>query len=435
MGVLPQEIQLGRPSSRVWQQGVSRFKTTKPLVLLVTAQRWVSSARVAMSFAEAGCTVEAVCPRGHIFESTQAISRRYPCRFFAIPHYIRRAIALAKPDLIVPCDDIVAGHLRHLCDSAGPSGGSDKLRELLTRSLGDSSGYAELDSRSRVAALARQQGVAVPETVVVESVADLEAWFGKNGFPAVLKVDGTSGGYGVRIVSTLEEAREAYEDLSVPVGLLCAVKRVVVDRNETYLMPALQRTAPVVNVQRFIVGEEATCTAACWQGEVLGWVALRVIKSSGRVGWSTVVQVIDDPNVLLAIKKICRRLRVSGLYGFDFIIERETGRPYLLEINPRATPTTHLRTSAGSLAFALRQALTGEGTKPEPLYKTDEKIALFPQEWHRDHASEFLRTARNDTPWSEPEFVRACLRREAPGVRAWFQPGGKLARIFAKVAG
>jgi biotin carboxylase len=251
----------------------------------------------------------------------------------------------------------------------------------------------------------------------------------------VLKVDGTSGGYGVRIVSTLEEAKEAYETISVPVSVPCAVKRMVVDRNETYLMPALKQATPVVNLQRFVSGDEATCTAACWQGEVVGCVALRVIKNSGRVGWSTVVQVIDEPEVLQAIKKLCRRLRVTGLYGFDFILERESGRPFLLEINPRATPTTHLRTSAGSLAFALRLALTGTGTKPEPLYRTGERIALFPQEWHRDPESDFLKTARNDTPWNEPEFVRACLRRETAGWRALFQPGGKLARVFSKVAG
>ena len=139
--------------------------------------------------------------------------------------------------------------------------------------------------------------------MVVHLAAGLDDWFKQNGFPGVLKVDGTSGGYGVRIVSTLAEAKEAYAALSVPVSLPCAVKRLLVDRNETYLMPALRRVPPVVNVQRFIVGEEVTCTAACWQGEVLGWVALRVIRNSGQVGWSTVVQVTDDPNVLLAIKK------------------------------------------------------------------------------------------------------------------------------------
>lgn len=403
----------------------------KPSVLLVTAYRWVSSARIGMSFAEAGWTVEAACPRGHIFESTKAVRRLHECHSFAIPYSIRRAISRAKPDLVVPCDDLVASHLRHLCDSDSSSKTSDDLRALLARSLGDSSCYADLDSRGRVAALARQQGVAVPETALVRSIADLEAWVTRNEFPGVLKTDGSTGGYGVRIVSTLDEAKNAFAALSVPIGLLRAVKRAVVDKNETHLVPSLKRIRPVVNIQRYIVGVEATCTSACWQGEVLACVALRVLKTNGPVGTSTVVQVIDDPNILQAVERMTRRLRISGLCGFDFILERESGQPLLLEINPRATPTTHLRTAVGSLAFALSFALAGKGIKPSPLYKNGDRIALFPQEWLRDQESDFLHTAHQDIPWNEPDFVRACLRRET-GIRGLLQPGGKLAKLFSK---
>jgi hypothetical protein len=407
----------------------------KPLVLLITAQRWLSTARIGMAFAEAGWTVEAVCPYRHIFGFTKAVRRLHHFDFLAIPQSIRRAISKARPDLVIPCDDLVAGHLRHLCDSDSSSNGSDELRALLARSLGDSSCYADLDSRSRIATLAKDQGVAVPETVVVRSDADLEACLVRNDLPVVLKVDGSSGGSGVRIVRNLEEARSAFATLSIPVGFLTAVKRAVVDRNGTYVMPALKRNRPVVNLQRYVAGEEVTCTAACWQGEVLACTALRVLNTSGRFGGSTVVQVIDDPNVLHAVQTMSRRLRISGLYGFDFILERESGQPFLLEINPRATPTTHLRTSAGSLAFALRFALTGEGAKPVSLYKTGDIIALFPQEWHRDQESDFLRTAYHDTPWNEPEFVRACLRREKGGLRGLLQPGGTLAKLFSTTTG
>ena len=406
----------------------------KPSVLIVTAYRWVSSARIAMSFAEAGWTVEAVCPGGHIFEFTKAVRRLHECHLFAMPYAIRRAISKAKPDLVVPCDDLAAGQLRHLCDADSSAGVSDDLRALLARSLGDSSCYRDFDSRDRIATLAREQGIAVPETVVVRSVADLEAWVARNELPGVLKTDGSTGGSGVRIVSTLDGARSAFSILSVPTGFLRAVKRAVVDKNGTYLVPSLKGIRPVVNFQRYIAGVEATSTCACWQGEVLACVTLRVLKTNGRVGTSTVVQVMDDPRILQAVQKMTRCLRLSGLAGFDFMLERESGQPFLLEINPRATPTTHLRTAAGSLALALRTALTGEEIKPCPIYKDGDKIALFPQEWLRDPESEFLRTAHPDVPWNEPEFVRACLRRETVGVRGWLQPGGKLAKFFPKAA-
>ena len=405
---------------------------TKPLVLIVTAYRWTSSARIGMSFAEAGWTVEAVCPRGHIVETTRAISRFHDCRFFAIANSIRRAISSAKPDLVVPCDDLVAGCLRHLCDFDSPSPASDELRALLTRSLGDPACYGIFDSRIRVTDLAREEGVAVPETAVVRSIADLEAWVAHHELPGVLKVDGSSGGHGVRLVSTLYEARSTFAALSTPTGFLRAVKRAVVDGNESFLMPSLKRIQPSITLQSHIVGDEATCTCACWQGKVLACVTLRIIKTSGRAGASTVVQVFDDPNILQAVERLSRRLRISGLYGFDFIIQKESRQPFLIEINPRATQTMHLRTDTGSPAFALRFAVTGEGASPAPLYKNGDTIALFPQEWLRDPESDLLRTAHPDVPWNEPEFVRACLRPETGGLRRLLQPGGKLATLFSQ---
>lgn len=382
----------------------------KPTALLLTAYRWASSARIGMSFAEAGWNVEALCPPGHAFESTRSVSRLHRLRFFAIPHCIRRAIDRSRADLLVPCDDLVAGQLRQMCGTES----SEDFKSLVYRSLGDASSYRDLCSRTRIAALAQEQGVDTPETEVVGSLGDLEAWIGRKEFPFVLKVDGTSGGYGVRIVATPAEARAAFAAISVPIDFPRALKRALVDRDATYLMASIKRCRPVVNAQRFITGEEITCTCACWQGRLLACTVLRVLQTTGRVGSASVVQVDEDPKVLQAVERMIGRLKSSGIYGFDFIVDQVSGQPHLLEINPRATPTTHLLTSAGSLASALRAVLVGGGDPPEPIYRNGDTIALFPQERLRDPESDFLRSARDDTPWNEPEFVHACLECPKP---------------------
>jgi predicted ATP-grasp superfamily ATP-dependent carboligase len=291
---------------------------------------------------------------------------------------------------------------------------SEDFKSLVYRSLGDASSYRDLCSRTRIAALAQEQGVDTPETEVVGSLGDLEAWIGRKEFPFVLKVDGTSGGYGVRIVATPAEARAAFAAISVPIDFPRALKRALVDRDATYLMASIKRCRPVVNAQRFITGEEITCTCACWQGRLLACTVLRVLQTTGRVGSASVVQVDEDPKVLQAVERMIGRLKSSGIYGFDFIVDQVSGQPHLLEINPRATPTTHLLTSAGSLASALRAVLVGGGDPPEPIYRNGDTIALFPQERLRDPESDFLRSARDDTPWNEPEFVHACLECPKP---------------------
>lgn len=397
----------GSPSAASAARGL---RQPGPTVLLVTAYRWRSSARVAMSFAEAGWRVEAMCPRGHILEGIRAVGRLHVYRFFGGDTHLRRVIARVKPDLVVPCDDLTAGQLRHLCHPASSAPGAGALCALLRRSFGDACSFAEFDSRSRIAGIATELGLAAPDTSLIRTVKELEGWIGTLELPAVLKTDGSSGGYGVRLVSSLAEAKRAFRELRAPIGVLRGVKRAIVDRAETFLMPALKRERPAVNIQRYVRGEEVTCTAACWQGAVLGTVALQVLQTSGPVGHSTVLRVIDHPEISEAIRKLAKRLGVSGLYGFDFILEEKTGRPFLLEINPRATQTTHLGLLAGcDLALALRHALAGEGSPARGKGMHGETIALFPQEWLRDPESGFLRTAYHDVPRNEPEFVKDCL--------------------------
>jgi len=112
-----------------------------------------------------------------------------------------------------------------------------------------------------------------------------------------------------------------------------------------------------------------------------------------------------------AIKKIAKRLNLSGLHGFDFLIESETGSAVLIEINPRATQVGHLSLGPGrDLPAALVAAITGETIREAPPLTDNDTIALFPQEWKRNPESSFLRAGYHDVPWEEPDLVRACVR-------------------------
>jgi hypothetical protein len=107
-----------------------------------------------------------------------------------------------------------------------------------------------------------------------------------------------------------------------------------------------------------------------------------------------------------------RRLNLSGLQGFDFMLETDTGSAYLIEINPRATQVGHLTLGSGrDLPAALYAAVSGEAVHPAPKLTENDTIALFPQEWMRDPESAFLQSAYHDVPWEEPEVLRACLQK------------------------
>jgi biotin carboxylase len=267
--------------------------------------------------------------------------------------------------------------------------------------------------------LAEQEGIRVPKSEVVRNKEDLRVSITRMGFPVVLKANATSGGDGVSIVHTLEEAQHALRALAAPPLVIRAAKRALFDQDLTLVWPSLLRKRYVVNAQAFVPGREATIAIACWKGTVLASLHFEVLKKQDAGGPSTVLRLIENAEMSAAAEKMARRLELSGLHGFDFMLEEQTGNPYLIEINPRATQVGHLTLGPGrDLPAALHAAVTGELIRTAPKLTENDTIALFPQEWIRNPASAFLRSGYHDVPWEEPDLIRVCIRRRCQ--TAWY---------------
>jgi hypothetical protein len=383
----------------------------KPKVLLATTTNWLSTARLATSLANAGFTVEAVCPARNPIAKTRLAPRTYVYRGLAGPASFQRALNAARPDLVIPCDTLATAHLFGLYDNPLCSGQDARaIQELLERSLGDHASYPILAARSRFIALAREEGIAAPEMVAIATDGELSAWSADHEFPAVLKTNGSSGGGGVQFVSSPAEAGQVFRLLSAPPLASRALSRAIFDRDFTLVLPCLLRKRPVVNVQGFIGGRDATIQVACWQGKVIAGITAEVLQVWEPKGPSTVLRLIDNREMTEAAEKIVRRLGLSGLYGFDFILEEGTGKAYVIEINPRATQICHLRLGAGhDMPASLYASATGEPLGKVTSVTDREVIALFPQAWVQNPASEYLQSGYHDVPWDEPELVRACM--------------------------
>jgi hypothetical protein len=124
-----------------------------------------------------------------------------------------------------------------------------------------------------------------------------------------------------------------------------------------------------------------------------------------------------------AARRIAARFGLSGLHGLDFV--RDTnGAPWLIESNPRATPTSHL--ALGTDLVASLAARLGAAVAPRPAATQRDLVALFPQEWARNADSRHLHGAHNDVPWDDPALVRALVAEtracESPALANWL-PG------------
>ena len=399
----------------------------QPTVLIATTARWFPTARLAVALANAGFTVDAVCPARHPIAKTGSVRRTFKYHGLNAVVSFAEAIAAAKPDLVVPADDLSTQNLHALYTQERRKGKpGEAICSLIERSLGSPENFAVSYARTKFIELADNVGVRVPKTAVISSVSDLKSWAAQTSFPIVLKADASSGGDGVRVVHTLEEAERALRILQAPPLLARAAKRALVDQDMNLVWPSLLRRRSIVNAQSFVAGREATTAVACWKGEVLAALHFEVVNKGISSGPATVLRLIENPEMSSAAEKMVRRLNLSGLNGFDFMLESKTGNAYLIEMNPRSTQVGHLTLGLGrDIPAALYSAVTGATVRPAAKVTDDDTIALFPQEWIRDSASTFLQSAYHDVPWDKPELIRACvsIRKKE---QAWYSQQNRL---------
>ena len=341
---------------------------------------------------------------------THAVHQRFPYKSLHPVESLISAIDDAQPDLLIPCDDRAVQHLHELFVRAhgeGPVGAA--AAALIERSLGASESYPIVTSRSDLLEVAREEGIRVPDTKAINSTNDLEFWQSGQPLPWVLKADGSFGGMGVRIVQAREQAEKAFAELNCPFRVLRVAERLVVDRDPFWLRPWWNHRQPSVIAQAYIQGRPANCAVACWEGKILAGISAEVLCAVGMIGPAVVVRIVDNSEMLLAAEKLARRLRLSGFFGLDFMIEDRTRAPYLIEMNARCTPLCHLQLGEGrDLVGALWTKLSGEAMRTvSPIIQND-TIAYFPGAWR--HNKELLDLSYQDIPWDDPELIEALLR-------------------------
>jgi hypothetical protein len=368
-------------------------------VLLASGTDWPFPARLAHAFAALGAQVEGLCLRRSPLHFSAAPAALH--RFSALhpTHSLSNAIDRSNPDLFIPCDDLMA-------ELAWRLGQTDPgFASLMRHSCGSSDAFPILSARNDFLREARLAGAPAADTIAIESPADLDRALAQFGLPLVLKADGSWGGAGVVIARGKEEAHAALDRFSHPSRLKLAAQAI--KRGEpARLVRALMPVAPRPGAQRFVPGHPATSAIACWQGTLLAahHFDVMVASSDDGTGPATVVARAACSAMEDSARKIAARFGLSGLYGLDYMRDRD-GRVFLLEINPRATPTSHLALGRDLVAALLRAA--GQPTPDRPAVTEKNHIALFPQEIQRDPASPHLASGYHDLPVADPGLATA----------------------------
>ncbi len=382
-----------------------------PTVLLTNTNWWPVSAHVAIALQGAGIRVAAAYPKhGHPLAKTSAVSARYPYNATSPLQSLTRAIRESRADWILPCDDRTVRHLQQLHGRSIAEGSSDKvIADLIERSLGSPSAFSVVSSRAALLRTAQAEGVPIPDMVEVETVEDLRSLSESKPFPWVMKVDGSWGGLGVKVVRNREEADACFQRMRAPLGVLPMLKRLVVNRDPFWIEDWRKPAILGVTVQSHIQGRPANCVVFCCKGKVLAGIAVEVVAAQGVMAPATIVRIVDGRNMLDAARSLANRLNLSGFHGLDFMLEDATGTAFLIELNPRCAMPCHLRLASGrDLAGSLAAELAGQPFA-QPAAVASDTVAYFPQAWLSNPKSEVFRTGYHDVPWGEPELLKELL--------------------------
>jgi hypothetical protein len=388
-------------------------------ILIATTTWWPLAARLAAAFGGLGAHVSAICPVGSPVAVVRGVRGVFRYSALTPISSIEAACRSVEPDLVVPCDERAVAHLHELHAST-PEGKFP--RGLIERSLGAPAGYVTVLSRGASLEFAAREGIPEPASRVLRSAAEVRAWCDERDLPAVLKADGSWGGAGVEVVDSPGTAAAAFRRMSRPWATWRVAKFLLSNRDPFPLRGWLRRERPAVIGQNFVRGRAANIMVACWQGDVLATTGAVVLETAKQFGAATIIRPVVNGEMETAARRLVRRLGISGFCGIDFVLEDETGKAWMIELNPRATQLGHLAIGpSGTLAAALLARLGGEmgrgdaGPAAAQPRITRETVAFFPQAWLSDTVSPLLQPAYHDIPWEEPALVAELLRRPWDG--------------------
>jgi ATP-grasp domain len=393
---------------------VNGFKDRRhPLVLMAASLWWPLSARLAIRFIQYGCRVVAICPRGHYLRYVEGIETCFAYSRLNSQACLEKVIRELSPEIVIPCDDRVVLQLHELHRK------QPDLRALIEGSLGNPSGFELVDCRAKLLEAAQSIGISIPRTKQVTSEEDLDTWFARHDGAAVLKLDGTWAGKGVAIIRSAQEAKEAFRELSRPVGLMTTCKRLVVNRDPLSLWSWKRQTRPSMIIQQWIEGQPANSMVACWNGEVVSMVSVEVLASEGATGAAHLVRIIEDERMTKAAILLAKKLQLSGFCGLDYVLDKSSRLPYLIEVNPRATQLGHLPLVRGrDLASALCMKLSGQICETGENSVEGKVIAFFPKADHWVARCSFPSGIYNDVPQNQPQLVNELMLPSWPE-RQW----------------
>jgi hypothetical protein len=381
-------------------------------VLLAAAVNSPVASRMAIRFAQAGCRVAAIYPSTkHLLGCTRAVEIRHHYSMIHPVDALVNALRASGAEVVIPCDGLALRHLHALYSTLPAADEGAEISRVIERSLGDSTAYLVIDSRHEVQVAARAEDLSAAESFAIGSTTDPESIARVLPFPWILKTDYAWAGRGSRHVHNLAQARNFIRHAGAPPSLSNVLRQLVVHGDRAAMGEWVHALQPGLSAQRPVAGTQANAAAACWRGDVMALLAVEVLATAGHRSLPAKVRIVEDPQMEMTVRRMARRLGLSGFCDFEFVLEEDSGQPCLTEINAHCAPPAHVNAGTGRdavAAFYLRWVGT-HAAQVAPVHPAKE-IAYFPQAWAVDPDDPALATSAYDVPQDDQELVDCMMR-------------------------
>ncbi len=401
-------------------------KPAKPRVLFLSLTNDVGSQRPVAEMGRLGCECGVLSPPGFHCAETRFVAQHFPLPrhfglwfgIFWVRSRLERIARSWRPSLIAPLDDVSVWLLRALVQDRRTS---QQLRRLLEMSFGPPVAYPAARSRASFTQFARKIGVRAPKSVAADAANAVEA-ASEIGFPLALKLEGSCGGFGVKIARDPAELRARIDDAGYGRWGFLRLRRSFLKRVKEIARRVVWRLAGLPSIpvatyelQEFISGAAAMRVVSAWRGQVLDGVSFLAERvNPPPFGPSTVIRHIDNAEMEESARRLTEALGLSGFACFDFIVE-PSGRAYVNEMNARPVGSIHLGSRFGhDVCGALVRELGGETTANQSPGREERLIALFPNELERDPDGALFESGSgvfHDVPWDDPPSIQSYYQR------------------------
>ena len=193
----------------------------------------------------------------------------------------------------------------------------DRIHKLCKTVIPPYSEIMAMHDKSSLKKVVEDSGAHYPQTFSPASYAAFTEIAQKINRPVYIKMRRTRNSTGLRLVENPEQLKSFYDD--------------VIQRNklEEHELPIIQQR---------INGPEIAYSALTQDGEVIGesqHVGIRYIPRSG--GTTTCRKSIFNAMVSESGKKFIKHINWTGFISIDYMVDSDSGIPYIIDVNPRAS--------------------------------------------------------------------------------------------------